>query len=1002
MAASPHLQTVPNTPLHDRFTNDEDTIGTRLPSGKCNFRNLNTGGNAVTCGCKRFWDQTVGTLTGFGGARSQSRSGFCMCEHHACYHDDVPETTLRALSNPIRPDAQHRASSVLQRPIHFGQGPVSDGALESGRPPSTVPDTLQFSRYIHTGSSLGLPAIPSQCLLPSDNGSMTSGSQARYTRPFGGLGLGTLSRVPPPGSGDAASLQQSKVPQVKERKLQIYQDANGNDFLQSLTEVATPSVHVSQEPTESEYGKNVSVIQHALGKLVEKRSQDPSTVFRPVSKGSCSTAIKQSASHPGVDLAALPSDSDEDEYLLPRLRTLVNHLKEYPNKVQNHERRLELLENTSFTNPAIDDLQEADDRMETRVSDMEDRIIELEKANAASNDASSVGSKNPTDSSFASRASISSSAMIASALNRVDPSRIESLEAQVAELQAAALPSYARPWEVEVVFLPFGHRLMGIWSSQHTSNQRSRLNSTATNTLTQTQHNTIVAAQNQLIVHDQVSAWERSASDLEQEDTSWLMARACGKGSRIDERLRSRGLVRTIQIMGPDARDVQAAMLTAFADLPALLKEDPYSVRNENAGTIPNQLRGFLGLQSPWIPLRKVHKDSCLRFLNPSEMITQALWTVPFLTSSVAMRQKDIKRLYVTQSDSYIQHLGIETADWTWRKLRQLPRVYSNQQTHNHTPEADAHEPCWNFDDRLDPINESFQSSFASHISSLSIRSPVLGNDNFEPASQSDHFSSAPISPSPSSTPTSVAPTNALESSAIRERHPFRPIHTRTLSMPALVPLNTSQPGKRRITSFEHEANSSPSRAASTSAPHLLPKRRRISRSPSRPRDTPRYSDGPPSPYNCMDEMGSKRDRGMTPFAYATPHSNAPYIDHAHTRSGISIYEDEDEDHPGSPTDDMGAEANALSDSDNSEAKYNVQQRLLEEEWRGVDDEDDCVTGYGSRAGLKAGPEDDEASETSSVPSEYPSTQRPEALFPVSTKTAFRIHVDEEVDEGLA
>lgn len=890
------------------------------------------------------------------------------------------------------------------------QGLLSEGS-EPGGPPSTLPDTLQFRRYVHTGSSLGLPAIPSQCLLPSDNGSMTSGSQARYARPFGGLGLGTLSHLPSPGTGNAIKPPQSEAPQAKERKMQVYQDSNGNDFLQSLTEVATPSAHASQEPTESEYGKNIASIQGALEKLAKKRSQGHSAVaLRPVSKGSTSTAIKQSASHPGVGLADIASDSGEDEYLMPRLRSLVGYLSDYPNKVQNHERRLELLENTSFTNPAIDDLQEADDRMETRVGDIEDRILELEKAHAVLNDASSVGSKRIANSSFDSRASVTSSTI----LSRVDSSRIEALEAQIAELQAAALPSYARPWEVEVVFLPFGSRLMGIWSTQHGSPQRPRINSTTDVTWTQTQHNTVAAAQAQLIAHDQVSAWERSASDLEQEDTSWCMARACGKGSRVDERLRSRGLVKTIQIMGPDARDVQAAMLTAFGDLPALLKEDPYSVRDENAGAVPGQLRSYLGLQSPWVPLRKVHKDSCLRFLNPSEMTTQALWTVPFLTSSVAMRQKDIKRLYVTQSDSYIQHLGNDTAEWTWQKLRRLPRVYPDSQSINHTPEGDANEPCWNFDDRLDLVNESYHSSFASHISSLSIRSPLLGNEDFEPASQSDHFSSAPVSRNASTTPTSVAPTSTIPISPIQERHPFRPVHIRTLSMPSVVPIHTSQPGtKRRITSFEQEgqgnSRSSPSRAPSTSGTHLILKRRRISRSPSRPRDTPRYSDGPPSPYNYMEEMGGKRDDRMTPFAYATPHSNAPYVDHGHTRSGIGIYEDEDEE---SATDDMyadqdqGAEANALSDSDiaNDEARYEEQERQLDEEWEGVGDsvEHDRVMDYESRAALRPELEDDEASDASEVPSEYPSTQQPglEGMFSIggSAKTAFRIHVDEEVD----
>lgn len=471
--------------------------------------------------------------------------------------------------------------------------------------------------------------------------------------------------------------------------------------------------------------------------------------------------------------------------------------------------------------------------------------------------------------------------------------------------------------------------------------------------------------------------------------------------------------------MGSSWSDVNGAMLDAFGDISMILRGNPGAVRGaNNYGSIPGQLQSYLGLQSPWIPLRKVHKDSCLRFLTPYEMSTQALWNVPFLTSSVAMRQKDIRRLYVTQSDAYLQHLLEEASDWTWQKLRQLPRFYPEQQN-NHTPEADAHEPCWNFDDRLDPVDESFQSSFASHISSLSLRSPAMDNDHeLVPASPSDHFSSAPVSPNASTTPTSLAPTNNAPLSPVRERHPFRPIHTRTLSMPSMATLSNSQTGKRRITSFEQEVHpvSSPSHVPATSVTntHLHLKRRRISRSPSRPRDTPRYSAEPPSPYVHNDEIsGLKRERGMTPFAYATPHSNAPYV--SRPRSGISIYEDEDEDEKhledrGSATnqDDIyenkGGEANALSDFDLDEAEHPEQEHQLEDEWEGVQDEDMPDEQKYITTRYAASADDDNESEASSAPSMYPSTQQPDHhqhqnLFSVSTKAGFRIHVDEDPDE---
>ncbi|PVH85181.1 hypothetical protein DL98DRAFT_546224 [Cadophora sp. DSE1049] len=1081
---SHHLRTGNDTPLLNRFTNDEDPIETRLPSGRCNYTNLSVGGSAPVCGCRRFWDKALATpRSTFGDStpRSQTRSGFCMCEHHACFHDDGPQNHVEQVSVDV---AMAGATPTIVQNAPIRQAPsLQDPRSEVSRRDS-IPDTLQWGRYIHSGSVTSLPAIPSQCLLPSDNGSMTSGSQGASIRPSG-LGLQTFNPMPTIISGSATHGRQP----VKDRRMQLYEDPNGNAFLQSLTEAATPSARASQDPvTDADLLKDVSNVQETLEKFTQASG-------KPITKDDQSQRqIKQSGSNSGP-LALTQAEGPDEGALIPRLRHLVTDLAEYPTKIKDHEHRLDLLENTSFSHAAIDDLQDADDRLDNRVCEVEERLRDVEKAQAALNDASSVGSRQLANASFDSRASVTSSAMIASAMDRLDSSRMEALEAQVAELQAAALPTHSRPWEVEVVFLPFGSRLMGIWSGQQSMSQRSRLNSTQTDEWTQTQNNSMAAAQACLTTHDQASAWERSATDLADQDSTWLMARACGLRSRVDERLRSRGLVRLIRILGPDARDVQSAMLKAFGDLPEVLTEDPYTQHDdENTGMVPRSLKNYIGLSAPWIPLRKIHKDSCLRYLTPAEMVTPALWTVPFLSASVAMRHSGVRRLYVTQRDSYIQQLGHNNADWTWQKLRQLPRVYPDQSSFNHTPEADAHEPCWEFDERLDPAHESIHSSFASQISSLSIRSVPHDHqdEHYNPASPSDHFSSAAVSPNASTTPTSIAPPQAAPLSPLKERNPFRPIHTRTTSMPlpTMIPTKSSQhtttthTTKRRIASFEHEPHSSPSRAPSAPAfnAHQPPpnlnlnlntlKRRRISRSPSRPRDTPRYSTGPPSPYAFVDDVNAKREEGMTPFAYATPYSNAPYTERAssrsRTRSSIGIYEDEDGDddfgfglgadgvkermrrdeEEGSTTDDLyaddhrdgedgeeGGEANALSDIDSdSDGEGNDdgfgQPRQGDEEWEGVQDDHDLdldldgeythsinsnydprllPTGKAMPSGLRIGLDqhnmddvdvDDQASDVSSVPSEYPSRQ-PEGLFDLGSglgNPGFRIHVDEEVE----
>ena len=191
---------------------------------------------------------------------------------------------------------------------------------------------------------------------------------------------------------------------------------------------------------------------------------------------------------------------------------------------------------------------------------------------------------------------------------------------------------------------------------------------------------------------------------------------------------------------------------------------------------------------------------------------------------------------------------------------------------------------------------------------------------------------------------------------------------------------------------------------------NLALKRRRISRSPSRPRDTPRWSVGPPSPYT-FDDIAEANKRGTTPFAYATPHSNAPYVD---TRpqggADIDIYQDEDDQDDqdlGSATDEFNLEAeesqgweqNALSDYE-PESDDDDEADQLDDEWEGVQDVDEGVGYESSRAGktgLRQATDEDEDA-LSDAPSEYPSTQQ--GLF-AGPKTGFKIHVDEEIDEAV-
>jgi hypothetical protein len=961
MAASPNVPTVPNTPLMNRYSKDGYTNDV-LPSGPCNFTNLSIGGNK--CGCRRYTD-------GLEIQTADARPGFCVCAHHSCYHDHREIVSgvvgdVSMLEGPTLTPRQSMPQTSLQPRLHSEN-------QEVGRPlnQESLPDTLQWSRFIKSGSSQGsLPAIPSQCLLPSDSGSRASSIQGGYSRPFGGLGLQSLSHPPKAHAAGRKDLLPGKdrVQYQNGKAMQLYEDSNGHGFLESVTEVATPSIRSFQDAdAEATFIKNSASVQDALLKLEDEK------VKRAVT-------VRSSEDIPtGLKSATTGNDTD-DGSLLPRIQSIINHMADHPMKIQNHELRLSHLETASFSHPMLEDVKECYDSLEDRVSEVEEKLIEVVKQQQAA-DAGSVGSRQLLDTSMDSRMSNTSSALIANAIEGLDYARIQALEAQITELQANAPPSYSRPWEVEVVFLPFGPRLMGIWSSQ--KSQRIRMGSSSGDEWIQTPNNSIAATQAALTVHDEGLAWDNTVNAHTQQP--WLSPRACGLRSKVNERLRSRGLVKLIQIKGPGARDVHAAMLSAFGQLMETVADDAYS-HHDHSLEIPQNLDRYMALQASWIPLRKLHKDSCLRFLNVSEMLTPELWTAQFLSSSVAMRATGTRRLFVTQSASYVQHLGPSTA-WTWQKLRQLDRIYPDG-SFNHTPEGDAHEPCWEFDERLDPP-PSAHSSIASHMS-LSLRPVIHGEDG----AASDHSSSPPVTPNASLTPTSMARVASRPISPLRERHPVRPLHTRVSSMPSLVPLKSPSQPKRRITSFDHESQSSPTR------PQTLKRIR--TRSPSRPRDTPRWSAGPPSPYNYVEELAEQK-RGMTPFAYATPHSNAPYIER---QFSVGIEDDEDEDDErGSTTEEFqgGEEYHALSDYDSSASEGSeAQDHQPEDSWEGVQDigeshENESRIVGSVVEGLRQDNED--SGEGSECPSEYPSTQ-PEHLVSGDTKAGFRIHVDDEIESS--
>ncbi|ESZ98462.1 hypothetical protein SBOR_1124 [Sclerotinia borealis F-4128] len=983
MAVSPSA-TVPNTPDQDRLNSINNTNGRRQLGGACNYTELNFG---TKCGCYEFWGQSqkpIDRVTFEDG--KLPRAEVCACGHHLCFHgrnisQPTEDQRSRALSkvSGLNMDSIARMAQVdhwPSTPQNFNIPGKDNPDVARHSKDSNFRETLQWSRLVQSEiNPEKIPPIPSQCFLPSETASRTS-SQAR--RPFNGLGLNTLSHIP------RLNTQVQAVQAGKERLMQTYKTFDGRSFLESPTEVmtATPSLQAAQD-----FAFHGIPDELAMNKTLANINIKAQTATLPL-RSNRSPSFQASQNIHALDVQDnLLMDMDEpDDRLVPRLREIAT---DYPNIKRNHEDRIDALENASFSNTGFEELQTNIDNFGDRVYELENRVEEIEKANAAA-DESSIGTNRNLNESFDSQATKTSPALEANAIDRSDlASRVESLENRLTQIQAVLPPSWTRPWEIEVVFLPYGPQMMGIWSTSHSMSQRSRVNSCASEDWTQTQQNVLAAAQASLSDQDYSMSWERMMMKGNADDRVQLMPRACSATSKVNERLKSRGLVKVVQIKGPDARDVQVALMSAFGDLPKQLSEDVFSASMHSPLQIPKYMDNYLGLRAAWIPLRKLHKTSTLRFLDPSEMVTPALWTVPFLSSSVAMRTKSMRRLYVTQADSYLQHRGDGASRWTWHKLRQLPRFHDVDVVDSHTPEADAAETCWEWDERLDPAEDT--SSFAS-FSSIRL-SQEIEDIEIEPTSPSDQFSE-------SSTPPSVAISRVQASSPVKQdRHSFKPL--RTASMSALVPLTTSQMSKRRIASFDRdrEPHSSPVRKVSNL------KRRRTSKSPSRPRED--WSIGPPSPMISTMQKIADHKRGVTPSAYATPHSNAPYTVGMSYRTKDSTMQEDDVESATYDTNmDEDYDHNALSDyaqfdddgaSEQDLHPYDVWEVMADD----VPQHDPQPTIKINVADLgPREPEIDEGDESdnSDTPSEYPSTQ-PYGKYVKGG--LFSIHVDEDFEDEL-
>ncbi|PNS20697.1 hypothetical protein CAC42_2942 [Sphaceloma murrayae] len=806
-----------------------------LPSGCCNFSDLTRSHDAPKCPCRRFYINYDKQTT----SHAPNQGAWCHCGHHACYHDQHPQSaTLRQESRPSVPARSH---------------------YDTTESPADAPSQRQLSQE---------DTIP-----------WTRPSPPRH------VGLGLRAPSAQPGIWDALNAFQRK------------HAGDGSDRSSALPSTATPSVPTSV-PTSQAYSSSHNFMRQVMNASHPRRGVDlgndvgsateintpsidgtplltrPSpnhmntvhdSPMPPPSIGQHAQPARDLFRHQRRDAASVSSplrkplsrhSSQADDVHIPRGLTNEPSLYELQNIVKAATRRLDLLESLSYTHVPIEEVEDRFEQVEGRLVSLEDFRDHVESRLPSQEDdderpvrkrrllpAEATASFNSDDSLSRDSSRSSSSAVSATAAVYAEYNgRFQSLQHRVEALESA-LPSPSKPWRIEVVLLPWGRHLPGIWypavsksdtnGAQHPREAREEwtgAHSTAHDIFGENASNPSGWST------DSIQAWADSAQE-------WLSPKACGPNGIIYQRLWSRGLVQNIDVDCADALSFMQQCKTAFTNV----------LQQVNATTPASLTRlGYDALREPLVPLRKVKKVSRLRFLAPSEMVSSALWTPAFLEAGVFMIAKGHqRRLYMTFPEAYIQQIG---DGWTWDTIKALrpirqssPRTGPGFDGLNQKMDSEA---CWAHHATFDApafVDQSFASN-ASRQSAWSTKSQA----SHQTVRRTDpNIPSAMVSP-------------------ISEARTLRDSRRRTISIPPPEPEASNQLSsnfKRRIPSLDNQFD--------------IAKRRRTSNSSSQharpgPSYTPRLSREPPSPF-ASDHPTSHSDgnkRVVTPLAYETPHSH--------------------------------------------------------------------------------------------------------------------------------
>ncbi|KAF2808055.1 uncharacterized protein BDZ99DRAFT_572924 [Mytilinidion resinicola] len=976
-------QASPSTAIPPATSTQPPSSKRPLPNGPCNHRDRAVG----PCGCNQFWDKGSEDIHDASTEHrpSSERSTWCVCGHHACFHqmecrprDRLPTPiSARAISGSVYDARVNNSSGV--RPLRTVQ---EDGATLGrsrvattgtlGRSTSQRPQNDRIGRpseqphdSLSEPSTSYQPRIPSVCLMDTNERApftthvetqTGANGRSQFSRSPAGLGLlmnmsgvgladnrrQSFSTVP-----DDASVHRhrtdSEVPSTKANSISDYNaqqinaahatlgqfvdynrqvpqihinphDAipdtyNPEDCITSATEVATPSIH--NTPDLAAVDRNVQEAKRFVESLARNAERNASSgpgdtrpnTATPNLGGGPQLLIGNSPANPQDPLHnAFRSASPQLlQNIYPYLAPLHNLLSSIPNiplAFREINDRIDGFEANSFAHVNPDDFNQQCQLLDERLLHLESRMDDHDKlhtaidADQSSRDPFAPGLRGLSGSgslqshqSFQSSVvqSMTSTSLAAAAIDRKDIEvKFESIEERIGTLEAAALPTSVAPWNIEVVLLPWGKDLRGIWYSPDEAMHESSARTQDTEEWTQAR-SVRSMSRSSLPLNEANSGWSSQAISQWADDTDdWLYPKACGRNNLAYQRLQSRGFVRNVSITSANAGDIQNAIGKTFGALLDHLGSADDVEDGQHSDSGERSVTTHPGLKASFIPLRKVFKSSRLRFLSSAEMSTPALWTAQFLVSGITMRlSKAVRRLYVTQRGAYLQESNNIEACWTWQRLRELPRIrpdskssqneginYSNA---SHVAEADAKESYWSFNVMLDQPASATSSFSSTHTGQLTL-------------CQADHYQWPAEEPIPENLSTTSKPKAPLSPLSIFPTRRPSLHRRRTLSAPltdddAFATTHTEQQAqhsastsKRRIgASFDARARRA-SHSLSRNHSASNPKRLRLHRSPSpfplqhyqppvpvsqpsssqaafRYMNTPRRSKEPPSPF---------------------------------------------------------------------------------------------------------------------------------------------------------